>query len=67
MSTMLGQGSGYIYYIAVIPSQRAKGVGGVLLDDALEFLQGSGAREILACVRADNIPSIRSCGRETSN
>ncbi|MGA2477353.1 MAG: GNAT family N-acetyltransferase [Spirochaetia bacterium] len=59
MSCMLGQGTGYIYYLAVLPSQRARGVGGVLLDDALDLLQGSGAPEILACVRADNIPSIR--------
>ena len=39
MSTMLGEISGYAYYAAVTPSQRAKGVGGFLLDDALELLQ----------------------------
>ncbi|MGA2381735.1 MAG: GNAT family N-acetyltransferase [Spirochaetia bacterium] len=59
MFTMLEQSSGYIYYIAVTPSQRAKGVGGFLLDDALQLLRTSGALEIIACVRTDNIPSIR--------
>ena len=51
MSTMLGEISGYAYYAAVTPSQRAKGVGGFLLDDALELLQAYGAREVFACVR----------------
>ena len=59
MSTMLGGSSGYIYYIAVIPSLRAKGVGALLLDDALRFLRAAGALQVFACVRAGNIPSIR--------
>ena len=59
MSTMLGEISGYAYYAAVTPSQRAKGVGGFLLDDALELLQAYGAREVFACVRAENTPGIR--------
>jgi ribosomal protein S18 acetylase RimI-like enzyme len=59
MLTMLGQRSGYIYYIAVTPSWRAGGVGGLLLDDALKMLRAEGARETFACVRADNEPSIR--------
>ena len=59
MFTMLGPGLGYVYYIAVTPSQRAKGVGGLLLDDALQQLRASKAREMFACVRADNIPSTR--------
>ena len=59
MSKMLGQDSGYIYYIAVSPSWREKGVGGILLDDALQLLRTAGAHEIFACVRADNMPSLR--------
>jgi ribosomal protein S18 acetylase RimI-like enzyme len=59
MSKMLGQGAGYVYYIAVSPSWREKGIGGLLLDDAIQLLRVAGAREIFACVRADNTPSIR--------
>jgi ribosomal protein S18 acetylase RimI-like enzyme len=59
MLTLLGQDSGYIYYIAVTPSHRAMGVGGALLDDALEQLRTFGAREIFAAVRTGNLPSIR--------
>lgn len=59
MSMMLGQGSGYIYYVAVAPSQRAKGVGGFLLDDAITLLRSEGAVEIFACARYINTPSIR--------
>jgi ribosomal protein S18 acetylase RimI-like enzyme len=59
MLTMLGKGSGYVYYIAVAPSERAAGVGGALLDDALQVVRAAGAREALACVQSDNIWSIR--------
>jgi ribosomal protein S18 acetylase RimI-like enzyme len=59
MSKMLGPDIGYIFYVAVIPSQRARGIGGLLLDDALRLLRGAGAREILACIRADNAVSLR--------
>ena len=58
MSTMF-ESSGYVYYVAVTPSQRAKGVGGVLLDDALGLLRAKGAREIFACARAENAASNR--------
>jgi ribosomal protein S18 acetylase RimI-like enzyme len=59
MVTMLGQSCGYICYIAVTPAQRAKGIGGFLLDDALELLRAAGAQEVFACAQADNVPSIR--------
>jgi ribosomal protein S18 acetylase RimI-like enzyme len=59
MLTMLAPGSGYLYYIAVKPSQRAAGVGRLLLDDTVRVLRGAGAREIFACIRPDNVPSIR--------
>jgi ribosomal protein S18 acetylase RimI-like enzyme len=59
MFTMLGQGSGYIYYIAVIPCQRTKGIGSFLLRDALHVLGEAGAHEIFACARTNNTPSIR--------
>ena len=50
---------GYVYYIAVSPSQRSAGIGGLLLDDSLATLRGAGAAEALACVRTDNTPSVR--------
>ena len=59
MFEMLGPGLGYVYYVAVSPGRRASGVGGALLDDALSELRGSGAREVLACIRPENTPSIR--------
>ena len=59
MLAMLREGTGYVYYIAVIPSQRAAGTGGFLLDDALTSLKSAGANEVLACIRPDNAPSVR--------
>jgi ribosomal protein S18 acetylase RimI-like enzyme len=59
MLTMLAPVSGYLYYIAVKPSQRAAGIGGLLLEDAVRVLRGAGACEIFACIRPDNVPSIR--------
>jgi ribosomal protein S18 acetylase RimI-like enzyme len=59
MCTMLEPGSGYIYYVAVTPSQRTRGIGGLLLDDALQVLRAAGAGEVFACIRPDNTPSLR--------
>ena len=59
MFTMLGPFSGYVYYVAVAPSHRAAGVGGLLLDDALGLLRTESAREVFACIRADNTASLR--------
>jgi ribosomal protein S18 acetylase RimI-like enzyme len=50
---------GYVSYIAVSPSQRSAGIGGLLLDDSLAALRAAGAAHALACVRADNAPSTR--------
>jgi len=69
MSKLLGPGVGYVFYVAVAPSLRAKGIGGLLLDDALRLLRSAGAGEIYACVRAENAPSVRlvqsRCFRKT--
>jgi ribosomal protein S18 acetylase RimI-like enzyme len=59
MLRMIARRSGYIYYIAVIPSRRATGIGGRLLDDALQVLKAEGAAEALACILSGNFPSIR--------
>jgi len=58
MFEMLGPGLGYVYYVAVLPGSRRAGMGGTLLDDALGQLGASGAREVLACIRPENTPSI---------
>jgi len=58
MFTMLGPGRGYLYYVAVDPSRRAGGIGAALLDDALQRMRGNGAREVFACIRSDNVPSL---------
>jgi ribosomal protein S18 acetylase RimI-like enzyme len=59
MLALLGGSTGYVWYVAVAPSERAAGIGGLLLDDALRVVRAAGARETLACVRSDNAPSIR--------
>jgi ribosomal protein S18 acetylase RimI-like enzyme len=58
MVTMLSARVGYVYYIAVRPAQRASGIGGLLLDDALATLRAAGATEALACVRPENASSV---------
>ncbi len=59
MFTLLQDRIGYVYYLAVEPSRRRAGIAGLLLDDALEALRRQGAAEVLACVRADNAPSLK--------
>jgi ribosomal protein S18 acetylase RimI-like enzyme len=59
MSTMVGKDIGCIYYAAVTTSARAQGVGGALLDDALQRLRADGAREFFACARSKNEPAVR--------
>jgi ribosomal protein S18 acetylase RimI-like enzyme len=59
MSTMVRRDIGYIYYAAVTTSARAQGVGGALLDDALQRLRADGAQEFFACARKKNKPAVR--------
>jgi len=44
--------------IAVRPDQRGKGLGGILLDYAIETCAGSGARDLFLEVRAENTVAI---------
>ncbi len=39
---------GYVYYIAVAKTSRKKGIGKLLLDDALRIFSASGVKEIFA-------------------
>jgi len=54
MMKMLGDGAGYVYYVAVARRWRRRGIGGRLVDDAVLFLSKSGARDIFASVEEEN-------------
>ncbi|MCI4360113.1 MAG: GNAT family N-acetyltransferase [Thermoplasmata archaeon] len=49
---------GYVYYIAVASTHRQHGIGGVLLDDAIEGFRRDGVQIVYAAVRSDNDASI---------
>jgi len=57
MLKALGEGTGYVYYVAVPPRFRRKGIGGRLLDDAISQFPQTGVREIYASVEEDNLES----------
>ncbi|MGI0133095.1 MAG: GNAT family N-acetyltransferase [Thermoplasmata archaeon] len=50
---------GYVYYIAVLPARRMRGVGAALLDDALDRFRADGLHIAYAAVEEDNAPSLR--------
>jgi ribosomal protein S18 acetylase RimI-like enzyme len=54
MMKMLGDGAGYVDYVAVARSWRRRGIGGRLLDDAVSYLANGGARDIFASVGEEN-------------
>ena len=56
--TLLAPEAGYVYYLAVDPAFRRRGVGARLLDDALRLLGGRAARVVYAAVEVDNDPSL---------
>ena len=67
MLKIVAEGAGYVYYIAVSPRFRRKGLGGKLLDDAMSHLREIGANEVFASVEEDNEESnalFRSRGFE---
>ena len=57
MLKTLGKSIGYVYYIAVARADRKKGIGKLLLEDALSHFKTSGAEEVFASVEEDNRPS----------
>jgi ribosomal protein S18 acetylase RimI-like enzyme len=57
MLKMVAAGAGYVYYIAVSARFRRRGLGGMLLDDALSHFLGVGADEVFASVEEDNVES----------
>ncbi len=48
---------GYVYYIAVAKAQRKRGIGKLLLEDALRLFKASGLGEVFASVEKINRPS----------
>jgi ribosomal protein S18 acetylase RimI-like enzyme len=54
----IAPGVGYVYYIAVRARVRGHGVGGRLLDDALEQFRAGGFRIAYAAAEEDNAESI---------
>jgi ribosomal protein S18 acetylase RimI-like enzyme len=57
MLKLLAKDAGYIYYIAVRPDYRGKGIGSTLLRDAVAYLSSLGATEFYASVGEDNVES----------
>ncbi|MCI4340010.1 MAG: GNAT family N-acetyltransferase [Thermoplasmata archaeon] len=50
---------GYVYYLAVASAHRRTGLGGLLLDDALDRFRRDGATIVYAAVPSDNTASLR--------
>jgi len=57
MLKTLEKGVGYVYYIAVAKAQRNRGIGRLLLDDALQRFKAAAVKEVFASVEEDNEPS----------
>jgi ribosomal protein S18 acetylase RimI-like enzyme len=57
MLKTLGEGAGYVYYIAVAKANRKRGIGKLLLEDALRHFKDSKVAEVFASVEEDNQPS----------
>jgi ribosomal protein S18 acetylase RimI-like enzyme len=58
MLKMLNSHLGYVYYVAVSREYRGLGIGGLLLDNSLDYFISCGAVEVFAAVEEDNIESI---------
>jgi len=63
-----GEGVGEVHNLALAPSARGRGLGGVLLDAGLAHLAAAGCHEVILWVDAQNAPALalyRSRGFET--
>ena len=56
---MLTPEVGYVYYLAVGKGYRYRGLGGILLDDALGRFRARGAQIVYAAAEEDNAVSLR--------
>lgn len=50
---------GYVFYLAIAPDRRGRGMGRLLLDDALEIFRREGAEVVYGAVEEENEPSLR--------
>src|SRR5206468_5635854 len=57
MLKTLVESVGYVYYIAVAKASRKRGIGKLLLEDAMRYFKVSSVEEVLASVEEDNEPS----------
>jgi ribosomal protein S18 acetylase RimI-like enzyme len=57
MLKRLAEGAGYVYYVAVPPHFRKRGIGGRLLDDAISYFAQKSVLDVYASVEEDNIES----------
>jgi len=57
MLKVLSESAGYVYYVAVPPRFRRRGIGGRLLDDAVSSFAQRGVRDVYASVEEDNVES----------
>jgi len=57
MLKTVARGAGYVYYVAVSPSFRRRGIGGRLLDDAVSYFAHEGGLYVYASVPEDNVES----------
>jgi len=57
MLKTLAENVGYVYYIAVAEASRKRGIGKLLLEDALRHFKASKVKEVFASVEEDNEPS----------
>ncbi len=55
----LAKNLGYVYYVAVAQKFRRMGIGGMLLDDSLNYFFKRGIQEVYSSIEEDNEPSIR--------
>lgn len=57
MLKMLDETAGYVYYVAAPSRYRRRGIGGMLLDNAISYFAARGARDVYASVEDDNLGS----------
>ena len=58
MLKSLGDGVGYIYYVAVAKSYRRRGVGGKLVEDAVAHFASLGAKMVYASVENEDAENL---------
>jgi ribosomal protein S18 acetylase RimI-like enzyme len=54
---------GYLYYIAVATSQRGRGLGGRLLDDAIRLFDAEGRTVVYVATEPENTPMVAALRR----